>query len=142
MYLHWNDTLATGHPRIDSDHKKLLDVVNRLADAMGRGFGKETCVAVLDELIKHTKSHFEMEEALMRSLGARYVDAAAHRRQHAKLLEDVSDFQTQFRSGTLTLSVPLKQFLEGWLFQHVKDSDKALASAANAIARPTFVPTS
>lgn len=138
MVLHWNDTLATGHPRIDSDHRRLLELVNRLTDAMGRGGGSEVCIAVLDELIRHTQAHFAMEEALIRSLGSSYAEAAAHKAQHARLMKEVSDFQAQFRAGMRTPSVPLRQFLEGWLFQHIRGSDKALAAAANAGMRPAM----
>ena len=30
--LHWTDDLAVGHPTIDNDHKKLIEIINTFLD--------------------------------------------------------------------------------------------------------------
>lgn len=136
MYLQWNDSLSTGHPRIDHDHRKLIDVVNRLGDAIARKRGKDLCGAVIDELIKSTKSHFAMEEALMQSLRGRYEQTAAHKAQHAKLVQDLFELEARIRGGSQAIAVPLANSLYEPLLQHIKGSDKPLAVAANSALRP------
>lgn len=135
MYLQWNDTLVTGHPKIDSEHQALVKLVNRLGEAMTNGHGKDVCGSILDELIRYTSTHFATEESLMAA--NRYADTAAHKAQHAKLVKDVLDFQSKFRAGSVTVSVSLMKFLNDWLVQHIKGSDKALAKALKASSAAT-----
>lgn len=126
----WDDKLKTNHPSIDIDHKKLVDLVNQLADAMQAGKGKDVCGAVLNNLISYTKTHFAMEERLMSQHG--YANSAAHKAEHQKLLADVADFKTKFDAGSLTLTASLLAFLRDWLIKHISHSDKALANAIAA----------
>ncbi len=123
----WDDKLKTNHTAIDNDHKKLVDLVNQLADAMQAGKGKDVCGKVLNELINYTKTHFAMEERLMTT--HLYPKAAEHRAEHTKLLKEVADFKTKFDSGALTVTASLLGFLRDWLVNHICQSDKALAAA-------------
>lgn len=123
----WDDKLITRHPNIDSDHKKLVDLVNQLFDAMQSGKGKEACGRVLNELIQYTKTHFAMEERLMAS--HQYARTAEHKAEHAKLLKEVGDFKVKFDAGSLTVTASLLSFLRDWLINHISKSDKALAEA-------------
>lgn len=126
----WDDKLKTNHPAIDIDHKKLVDLVNQLGDAMQSGKGKEVCGRVLSDLINYTKTHFAMEERLMAT--HRYAQANEHKAEHAKLLKEVADFKAKFDSGALTVTASLLTFLRDWLVKHISISDKALAAAIGA----------
>ena len=123
--MEWNDALKVGHSLIDSDHKKLIGLINELGDAMSTGKGKDVCGNVLNELISYTKTHFAMEEQLMSA--HHYPAASEHRAEHARLVQDVVDFKGKFDAGTATLSVSLLHFLMKWLTHHILESDKALA---------------
>jgi hemerythrin len=123
--MEWNDALKVNHALIDRDHKKLVGLINALGDAMSSGQGKDVCGHVLDELINYTKTHFAMEEQLMSK--HRYAGTAEHKAEHARLVREVLDFQSQFAAGTAVLSVALLHFLMDWLTHHILESDKALA---------------
>lgn len=123
----WDDKLKTNHPNIDSDHRKLVDLVNKLFDAMQAGKGKDACGQVLNELVSYTKTHFAMEERLMATHG--YARMAEHKAEHAKLIKDVSDFKTKFDAGSLTVTASLLSYLRDWLINHISKSDKALAES-------------
>ncbi|HEX8964075.1 MAG TPA: bacteriohemerythrin [Rhodocyclaceae bacterium] len=125
--MEWNDSLKVGHGMIDRDHQRLVALINQLGEAMSAGQGKEACGAVLDELIDYTRTHFANEERLMAAHG--YPDSAAHRAEHARLIEDVQEFRIKYASGTATLSVFLLRFLMEWLTHHIMQSDKKLAQA-------------
>ncbi len=125
--MEWNDSLKVGHGLIDRDHQRLVALINQLGEAMSAGQGKDACSAVLDELIDYTKTHFASEERLMAAHG--YGDAAAHRAEHASLIEDVEDFRIKYHAGMATLSVFLLRFLMEWLTYHILQSDKKLAHA-------------
>ena len=125
--MDWNDALRVGHSAIDRDHEKLVGLINALGGAMESGKGQDICASILNELVNYTKTHFAMEEQLMTV--HQYESAAAHRAEHAKLIQEVVAFQDELRAGTSILSVSLLHFLMEWLTRHILVSDKALATA-------------
>jgi len=123
--MEWNEALKVGHSVIDRDHQRLVGLINALGEAMSSGQGSNVCGNVLNELVGYTKTHFATEEQLM-SLH-HYAAASAHRAEHAKLVQEVVDFQNRFNTGKATISVALLHFLMEWLTHHILESDKALA---------------
>ena len=47
-------------------HKRLLDLINQLYVSMKAGGSKESVQTSVDALIEYTRTHFSMEEDLMR----------------------------------------------------------------------------
>ena len=81
---------------------------------------------ILGSLVSYTKAHFSTEEQLLQLHG--YPDLAAHKVQHKKFTDQVSDFQRQFSEGTLTLSIDVMNFLKDWLKNHILGTDKKYTS--------------
>jgi hemerythrin len=128
-YLTWSDDLAVGNNFIDNDHKKLIDMVNRLHALMQEGKGKDVLDKVLHNLISYTQEHFRREEDFMRNL--RYPGFQDHKDEHEKLLTQVLDLQKRFESGAATLSIQVLHFLRDWLINHIGKSDLELALATH-----------
>lgn len=128
-YLTWSDDLAVGNTFIDNDHKKLIEMVDRLHELMHEGKGKDVIHKVLRNLISYTQEHFRREEDLMRNI--RFPGFLEHKEEHEKLVAQVIDLQTKFESGTATLSIQVLHFLRDWLINHIGKSDMALAAAAH-----------
>ncbi len=120
----WDDKYKINHMVIDADHKKLVDLINQLADAMQAGKGRDVCGKVLNELVSYTKTHFATEEKLMAAHA--YARMAEHKAEHAKFVKEVLDFKGKFDSGALTVTASLLTFLRDWLIHHIMNSDKAL----------------
>jgi hemerythrin len=125
--MNWCDSLSVGLPQIDHDHMKLIEMVNRLYEAIQAGQGQATCGPILGDLVDYTRTHFATEERLMALHG--YEHAAEHRAQHEKLVAQVRDFQRRFDAGSAMLTVAMLQFLMDWLSNHILRSDRALAQA-------------
>lgn len=58
----WDESLETGNTMIDSQHRKLLSLLDELDDELE---SKDRVFNVLDELMELTVDHFLCEEALM-----------------------------------------------------------------------------
>ena len=125
--IEWNANLLTGVRVIDEDHKKLVDMLNRLNDAMTARKGKEMLAPLLVELVKYTAEHFGREESLMAK--HKYADSAAHFAAHKKLIDDVAEFQKKLDAGQAMISVALLKFLRDWLSTHIMQTDKKLGKA-------------
>ena len=122
--IQWSSGLEVGHSNIDTQHKKLVDLVNTLNDAMTQGKAKDILGKLLDELIAYTVSHFAMEEQLMQAHS--YPDRANHLKQHTDLKATVVKLQSEFAGGKTMITIEVMRFLKDWLSNHIQVTDKAL----------------
>lgn len=124
--MRWSNSLSVGINSIDTQHKKLIDLINTLFSEMNSGNSKQAVSTALSELIKYTGSHFSFEEDLFAK--HRYPERDAHMKIHKKLVAQVVDFQKQFESGEADVSLELMDFLKDWLIKHIKGTDKKYSS--------------
>jgi hemerythrin-like metal-binding protein len=120
----WNNALSTGIAEQDNQHKKLIDLINQLNDAMHSGKGNDIMGKVLTELVNYTVYHFGYEEKLMGQHG--YSDTPAHKAEHAKFVQTAGDFKKKFESGSAVVSVEIMNFLRDWLTNHIMRTDKKM----------------
>ncbi len=120
--IQWNDTLATGHPVVDNDHKQLIQSLNELDEALKRGAGKEQVVAIIAFLNKYTREHFYREEAYMTKVGcpSRIENCAAH----AALIAKLDGWVKRLEAGVNT-SLVLEVYRETsqWIQGHILKVD-------------------
>lgn len=120
----WDDSYRTGDPQVDRQHQELFRMVNDLHDAIVANKGKETLGPTLEKLATYTIQHFQNEEGLMTRVN--YPALADHKKKHEDLTNQVKELLINFKSGKLTLSITLSQFLANWLRHHIKEDDTAL----------------
>ena len=126
----WSDRYSVGIARIDSEHQKLIDLVNDLYSAMLEGRGKAVIGQVLDGMADYTMSHFVNEERLMRVHS--YPGFEAHKAEHEKLVQQVKRLQEESRSGKVVISMEVMRFLQHWLVDHIVGVDKQYAAHLRA----------
>lgn len=123
-YMEWRAALEVGHAKIDSEHRSLVDALNRLHAAMKQGKGKDEIEKTLLFLKDYTVEHFKGEEKMM--MAYRYPGTDAHCAIHADLVKEVSTLIANFQSGKTVLTSAVFDFLEDWLVKHIQGEDKAL----------------
>ena len=128
--IRWNDSFSVNVRKIDQEHKKLVEMVNELTDAMKSGQGKDILGKILDGLISYTASHFQTEENYFQQV--KYPHAAAHKKEHADFVQKVTEFKKDFEEGRATVSVNILQFLSKWLQNHIKGTDQKYSEFFNA----------
>lgn len=119
----WRDELSVGVPEMDAQHKRLIQLINDLHDAMREGKGKETMGSIIEGLKQYTIAHFSKEEALMKTKG--YPGLSKQVSQHSAFVAKVSKFQDDFSNGRATISLDVMSFLRDWLTHHIMQEDKA-----------------
>jgi len=120
--IQWTDALSVKIKEIDTQHQRLVKMVNDLDDAMRAGQGKEILKKIVDGLIHYTTSHFSTEEKYFDQFG--YPESPAHKSEHRKFLQEVSRFQKEFQEGKLGLSIQVMNFLGHWLKKHILGTDQ------------------
>ena len=119
----WKQKYSVGITSIDAQHRNLFAIAQELYAAMSAGQGRSALARLLDRLIQYTTMHFAYEERLMRQCD--YPNLAEHKLEHERLTAQVVEFQKDYQSGRVILTVQLLQFLKGWLEHHIQKSDHA-----------------
>jgi len=130
-FINWNDSLKVNVDSIDSQHQKLIDIVNTLFDAMSDGKGNEVLNDVFNDLLNYTVEHFSHEEQLMGQYN--YPKAEFHKVEHSDLTRQAKELYEKFKSGQATISVPTLNFLRSWLNNHILSSDRQFGDYLNSV---------
>ena len=77
--LQWVPELDTGIAEIDTQHKRIVDYINKLHE-LRQTHHRERLAEVIAEMVDYTISHFAFEEALMESAG--YMFSGPHKKVH------------------------------------------------------------
>ncbi len=128
--IQWSSNLSVQVAEIDTQHQRLIRLINQLYDAMTIGQGKQVVGQILDELADYTATHFRTEEKLFAEYD--YPEAEHHRQEHLAFVKKVTEFKVQFEAGQAGISVALMGFLGDWLQAHIRASDRRYAPFLNA----------
>ncbi len=123
-FIEWNDKLSVGIQEIDEQHKRLVELANRLNVALLSKTGDDEAsevLDVLDKLIEYTRTHFVVEESLMRILG--YPDYEEHKQHHEALVLKVLAFRKRLQEDHRIGRVELMEFMRDWLVNHIMKED-------------------
>lgn len=129
-YIVWKESYSVGVAEIDYDHKKLLELINRVVSATSYKLGDDFSQEIFRKLIDYTKYHFDREEKLMEKYG--YPDRENHAIQHNKFIATISDIYSQFGNNNKIAHQEIYDFLKNWLLKHIAKSDKKLGAFIKA----------
>lgn len=125
--MNWNDSLSVGVQDMDSQHKKLVDMINELHEAMMARKGQAAVVGLIAGLKDYAKDHFSKEEAFLAKHN--YAELQKQKVAHNQFIEKVMDFECSIEGGKMTISMEVMQFLKTWLAGHIMDEDKKYGAA-------------
>lgn len=120
--FHWSEAYKIGIQEVDEQHLVLVSLLNQLHDAIREHQGKTASREILDRLAEYTRTHFLLEESLMRL--THYPGFEIHKLQHEELIKQVQDLQQKLDQEDNTITFELLLFLKNWLTLHINDSDK------------------
>jgi len=120
--INWEEKFQVNLNLIDNQHKKLVDILNRLHESMSKGKGNEVLESVIKDLITYTKTHFADEEKLM--IENKYSQYDSHFIEHSNFIVKVEQVYNDFSAGKIGLSMELMYFLKNWLLNHIMVVDK------------------
>lgn len=121
IFFPWITSFATGITLIDSQHKKLVDMLNDLFNSMSQAEDREAERKTLEKIFEYTTTHFAVEEKLL--LKYDYPDYEAHKQEHGKLKAEVVRLQERQCVGKTRITVQTATFLKDWLKEHILETD-------------------
>ncbi len=123
----WDDSMSTGVPAIDAQHKVLFQKFNELSEALSdRAAARDTAEEVLDFLQFYAAWHFGREEKCMDE--NRCPVAALNKGAHAEFVSTFNQFYLNWQEGNMTPALANQTYLElqTWLVNHILRVDTQL----------------
>lgn len=122
QYIKWHSSMDTGIELIDTDHKKLISLINQLQNATQYKVDNHIIDQIMDDLINYTQYHFEREEFLMRT--NLYPEYENHKKLHDEMIIKISDCMEKYKSDPDNTIDDALDYLKNWLINHIKGDDR------------------
>jgi hemerythrin len=119
--INWKDEFSVGITEMDNQHKKLIEMINRLIAEQRTLTDPKTVAELLTEMTDYAQVHFRAEEYLMAEYG--YDKKSEQERQHQEFIDKTFAFCSVGDIGPNVLSVALLDYLKIWLIGHILKED-------------------
>lgn len=129
-FFKWSPEYSVQIASIDEQHKELVNILNRLFVAVSRLEGDMVIGGILDALTDYTRTHFALEEQLLRM--AKYGDFEDHREKHRNLIEKLEELREKHTHEGKSIHFEMLSFLKTWLKEHIKGEDVKYSKALHA----------
>ena len=63
--LPWRESFAVGHPGLDDEHRRMVELINDIAAAAEADWGADAFSKLLHQLRKVTEEHFQNENTIL-----------------------------------------------------------------------------
>ncbi|HEY6872707.1 MAG TPA: hemerythrin family protein [Geobacteraceae bacterium] len=118
----WSERYSVNIEEMDGQHKKLLNLLNGLYEAIKRNKDDKLVAAVVTDLNDCVALHFREEEKLMEGMGYPHLDA--HKSQHLHFMVQFHMMNSAYQSGHLELVQIFVQYLKNWFVFHMFSEDR------------------
>ena len=116
----WTETMSIDNGFIDEDHKKLIEIANRVVELHHPNRDAEELKQAIRDLYDYVKYHFEREEALMKEI--EYPHAEAHHQKHEDIVKDMNHYlTTSHHMGEMLEN--FRTLMNKWVLNHIMDAD-------------------
>jgi hemerythrin-like metal-binding protein len=123
--VEWRSDFSVGIESIDYEHRKMIDLINRIFERLEEGGDPEEIAGELGEIHAGIAAHFALEEQIMRE--RRYDQFSDHKNDHERLLDDIREIMDAHEAGSYTeQKKAFTKRLEDWFVVHFKTRDARL----------------
>ncbi len=124
----WDENFNTGLAKVDEQHRKLVQLLNKLANQFAFDVEQMELEGIFDELLDYTVYHFETEEAIWGDYLAGDAKEVEHQKTHHNFVAKLQQLIAE-QSGKPPHEVAEEtlDFLVRWLASHILESDRYMA---------------
>lgn len=120
-FLSWDPKYSVAVPLLDSHHKQIIDILNRLYDATTNNESEISIEEIFEKLFTYTLDHFSEEEKLMELHN--FPDLAIHKLQHLRIKQETDRQYHIFQSNSQQIPPELFLMLKDWWMTHILKFD-------------------
>lgn len=122
--IKWRSSYATGISPMDEQHKKIIELINKLYTILREDKDHETLTAILEDMDSYAIVHLRMEEDLL--IKYNYPDTLEHREKHLEYLTAIKELTTkldQQDGDKKKLAQEIYKYLRDWWLDHIVEID-------------------
>lgn len=126
----FDDSLATGFPDIDEQHRLFLDMLAELGTRIQQGRHRQGVLDAFQGMRAYADGHFSDEEALMAEKG--YPELPAHQQLHNTFRAMAGELEGRLDAKAGLVSLETLEFLGAWFIGHIRNEDQRFAAFARS----------
>jgi len=119
--IEWDDKYCVGILRIDNDHKRYIDTLNKLILLKKNNETSEGIKQVLREMTNYVLTHFKTEETYMSEFN--YPDYQNHKNEHHDFAMKIISYLDKVVNGEYQIARDMLEDLKSWLVNHIQSTD-------------------
>ncbi len=119
--IEWTEKFSVGFEDIDKQHKKLIELINKMFEKFLSNQAEEIVKEILDELIEYTQYHFDLEEKYFYLY--KYPKAEEHTKIHQNFVAKVLEVKKDLLKNKDDVKYEIYNFLKEWLSDHILGAD-------------------
>lgn len=118
----WKPRYSVNNKVLDSQHKELFLLANKVHALDAHFFTKAKAKELIGEFYKYMKEHFEREEAHMQDIS--YPNIDQHKQFHNEIIEGMNKMLAN-SANIVQVREAIKKGVEVWLVEHILEHDLA-----------------
>jgi len=124
----WSEEYELGNDFVDSQHKRLFELVGNIGQSCLDGGDLNTISETLDFLLQYTAQHFSDEEALQ--IKYNFPEYEYHKKLHEEFEAAVSEKVSEFKEkgSTKDLIDTVNELVIAWLVNHILKEDMKIGA--------------
>lgn len=123
--MEWSLSLSCNHMEIDKQHKKLIEIINKISTALvDKSVEFEKIIDIVTDLDNYIVEHFSYEEQLMKEYD--FPESEGHLFEHNLLRIKMNDLNIFDVRNHEEFYSDLLIYVMEWLTNHIQKIDKNL----------------
>lgn len=132
-FITWKEEYALGINEIDTQHQKMLGIINELHDLMGEeAKADQTKIdKIIQEMADYAIYHFGTEEKYFRLFS--YENTESHTAIHNQYVDKVNEWRARYdESKDPAIFFEIFSYLQDWWIWHICNTDREYVSFMRA----------
>jgi len=119
--INWNESYSVGNADMDEQHKKLIEIINKLFKSFKDGNAQKILDEILQEMIDYANFHLNSEEKLLFKYD--YPEKEIHENLHREFRDKTSEMKELINSNSKDAHYKLIEYLKNWWTNHILVED-------------------
>ncbi len=120
--IEWDDKYSVNVSLIDEEHKKFIDIINKVLVAKEHRNNRKEILGILIKIYEYAQKHFKTEETYMEKFG--YSDYLFHKEEHQEFSLTILSYRIKLMNSNYQIANDIFIFLQRWLVNHIQGTDK------------------
>jgi hemerythrin len=122
--LKWEDKYSVGVKELDEQHKKIIEIINRISQIIDKNnFNDEDVGKIFVELKDYADYHFTNEEIYFREFD--FDKTESHIKEHDDYRQKIEQMEGDYYSDKKKKIISdLSNFINQWWINHIIGTDK------------------